>query len=161
MQATHLSDTERHHGSVSSPDASRCYSGNYEGASGSVKSDKIVFSQKPVYNGKPRYNGSSTNSSPTADRQRFNIKSPNWRRDAFVQESTTQPDPFFTQNGSGSSAHGEPSCVLHIGLFTDNILEGNGHTNQFHPREDRAGLQIDDDNAQAMLPPNACVFVAK
>ena len=38
---------------------------------------------------------------------------------------------------------------------------GSGPMLQFRPREDRAGLQIDDDNAQAMLPPNACVFVAK
>ena len=112
LQATHLSDTDRHRGSVGSPDAPRSYSGNYQCASGSVKSDKIVFSQKPVYNGKPRYNGSSTNSSPTAERQRFNIRSPNWRRDAFVQESITQPDPFVTQNGSGPSVQGEPSCNL-------------------------------------------------
>ena len=31
----------------------------------------------------------------------------------------------------------------------------------FKPREDRANLPLSADTAQAMLPPNACVFVAK
>ena len=31
----------------------------------------------------------------------------------------------------------------------------------FRPREDRVGLQLSPDTAQAILPPNACVFVAK
>ena len=31
----------------------------------------------------------------------------------------------------------------------------------FTPREDRAGQEISVENAQAMLPPTACVFVAK
>lgn len=32
---------------------------------------------------------------------------------------------------------------------------------KFRPREDRVGLQLSPDTAQAILPPNACVFVAK
>ena len=53
--------------------------------------------------------------------------------------------------------------VLHRGIRCDLILLSidNVGTLQFRPREDRAGLQIDGDNAQAVLPPNACVFVAK
>ena len=35
------------------------------------------------------------------------------------------------------------------------------NTPNYHPREDRAGLRLSGDNAQAVLPPNACVFVAK
>ena len=31
----------------------------------------------------------------------------------------------------------------------------------FLPREDRAGVHLSGDNAQAVFPPNACVFVAK
>ena len=31
----------------------------------------------------------------------------------------------------------------------------------FRPREDRAGVPLSGDTAQAFLPPNACVFVAK
>lgn len=31
----------------------------------------------------------------------------------------------------------------------------------FRPRDDRIGLELSPDNAQAILPPNACVFVAK
>lgn len=31
----------------------------------------------------------------------------------------------------------------------------------FKPREDRANIPLTADTAQAMLPPNACVFVAK
>ena len=32
---------------------------------------------------------------------------------------------------------------------------------RFLPREDRANLELTGDTAQALLPPNACVFVAK
>ena len=31
----------------------------------------------------------------------------------------------------------------------------------YPPREDREIVEISGDNAQALLPPNACVFVAK
>ena len=31
----------------------------------------------------------------------------------------------------------------------------------FSPRPDRAGVALTNDNAQALLPPHACVFVAK
>ena len=31
----------------------------------------------------------------------------------------------------------------------------------FSPRRDRAGVPVTNDNAQAMLPPRACIFVAK
>ena len=29
------------------------------------------------------------------------------------------------------------------------------------PRRDRAGVPVTNDNAQALLPPRACIFVAK
>ena len=31
----------------------------------------------------------------------------------------------------------------------------------FSPRCDRAGVPVTNDNAQALLPPRACIFVAK
>ena len=31
----------------------------------------------------------------------------------------------------------------------------------FSPRRDRAGVPVTNDNAQALLPPRACIFVAK
>ena len=40
-------------------------------------------------------------------------------------------------------------------------LIGQVDDQTFHPREDRAGVRVSGDNAQAVLPPNACVFVAK
>ena len=40
-------------------------------------------------------------------------------------------------------------------------LTFRANTPNYHPREDRAGLRLSGDNAQAVLPPNACVFVAK
>lgn len=40
-------------------------------------------------------------------------------------------------------------------------LTSLANASPFHPREDRAGARLSGDNAQAVLPPNACVFVAK
>lgn len=39
--------------------------------------------------------------------------------------------------------------------------EAPGYGSPFNPRGDRAGEPISNDNAQALLPPSACVFVAK
>ena len=40
-------------------------------------------------------------------------------------------------------------------------LTAQGHNTSFSPRQDRTGVPLSSDNAQAMLPPRACVFVAK
>ena len=40
-------------------------------------------------------------------------------------------------------------------------LTAAGSPIAFRPRDDRIGLELSPDNAQAILPPNACVFVAK
>ncbi|KAL9118568.1 MAG: hypothetical protein Q9187_004887 [Circinaria calcarea] len=99
-------------------------------------------SQKATWDKATRYSNTSAGSSPTAQRKQSSIMdSPTWRRSGFVQESASQPDPFVTRT---------PEQVTKVG----------DDTVQFRPREDRAGLQIDGDNAQAVLPPNACVFVA-
>ena len=37
----------------------------------------------------------------------------------------------------------------------------DGDPTTYHPREDREVAEISGDNAQALFPPNACVFVAK
>lgn len=41
------------------------------------------------------------------------------------------------------------------------LTSSQGLQGVFKPREDRANLPLSADTAQAMLPPNACVFVAK
>ncbi|MCJ1486563.1 hypothetical protein MMC06_006741 [Schaereria dolodes] len=81
-------------------------------------------------NGRYRQKNTSTNSPPIARRYENTVESPSWRRIGFVQQSNQGEDPFVSPESN------------------------------FHPREDRVGLELSGDNAQAVLPPNACVFVA-
>ena len=58
----------------------------------------------------------------------------------------------------------EPDQGEHSHHWSINAEEANGFSaneSPYRPREDRAGVQLSGDNAQAVLPPNACVFVAK
>ncbi|KAL8659688.1 MAG: hypothetical protein Q9226_000313 [Calogaya cf. arnoldii] len=71
--------------------------------------------------------------------------SPTWRHDGrFVQSgnSNSREDPFVTSKAQAVDA------------------TEAGRQGVFKPREDRANLPLSADTAQAMLPPNACVFVA-
>ena len=118
----------------------------------------------------------SAGSSPDTQRKKDIMESPSWRRGggSFVQESAAQPDPFTTPEAPTQAIQGKSPTSHSTSLSDDNtahiprndrgltmfFVESVG-TLQFRPREDRVGLQIDGDNAQAVLPPNACVFVAK
>ncbi|KAI4110648.1 MAG: hypothetical protein LQ339_001224 [Xanthoria mediterranea] len=87
-----------------------------------------------------------SSTSPVLEDRYEQIKhSPTWRHDGrFVRNSepNNRDDPFVTSKAQTIDA-------------TSARLEG-----VFKPREDRANLPLSADTAQAMLPPNACVFVA-
>ncbi|KAL8772027.1 MAG: hypothetical protein Q9209_002692 [Squamulea sp. 1 TL-2023] len=87
----------------------------------------------------------SNASSVQEDRYERIKHSPTWRHDGrFVRsgESNNREDPFVTSHAlTNDTATAKPEEV-------------------FKPREDRANLPLSADTAQAMLPPNACVFVA-
>ena len=100
----------------------------------------------------------STNSSPTASRHQEIMQSPSWRRgEDFVRQSAGVDDPFVSSRAVGRS----PSQGKHVIPCTGSPLISAADGSPFRPREDRAGVQLSGDNAQAILPPNACVFVAK
>ncbi|KAL8993412.1 MAG: hypothetical protein Q9169_006361 [Polycauliona sp. 2 TL-2023] len=84
--------------------------------------------------------------SPVLEDRYEQIKhSPTWRHDGrFVRnaEPSIREDPFVTSKASTLDA-----SSLNLQAV-------------FKPREDRANLPLSADTAQAMLPPNACVFVA-
>ncbi|KAL8845345.1 MAG: hypothetical protein Q9176_000516 [Flavoplaca citrina] len=90
-------------------------------------------------------NKRSSTSSVLDDRYEQIKHSPTWRHDGrFVRngEPDSREDPFITSQAKTSDA-------------TSSDLQRG-----FKPREDRANLPLSADTAQAMLPPNACVFVA-
>ncbi|KAL8675259.1 MAG: hypothetical protein Q9168_000380 [Polycauliona sp. 1 TL-2023] len=87
----------------------------------------------------------SSTSPVLEDRYEQIKRSPTWRHDGrFVRsgEPGNREDPFVTSKASTVDA----STMNLQGVFK--------------PREDRANLPLSADTAQAMLPPNACVFVA-
>ncbi|KAL9609965.1 MAG: hypothetical protein Q9167_005293 [Letrouitia subvulpina] len=84
---------------------------------------------------------SSSSTSPTVDRYNNSKNSPSWcAGEGFVRLSeVSTDDPFVTGGSTNQSSNAD---------------------HYFQPREDRAGLALSGDTAQAVLPPNACVFVA-
>lgn len=96
--------------------------------------------------------------SPPENRTRYRniVESPSWRREKSGLRSFSNdvPDPFVSEKRDVS--HGMKRLSI-----SSPQEKKEPSKNLFHPREDRAGLQLSADTAQAMLPPNACVFVAK
>lgn len=92
----------------------------------------------------------------TRNRYRNIVESPSWRREKNSSRSFSNdvPDPFVSEKRDVS--HGMKRLSI-----SSPQEEKEPSKSLFHPREDRAGLQLSADTAQAMLPPNACVFVAK
>lgn len=93
----------------------------------------------------------------TRNRYRNIVESPSWRREkkgSLRSFSNDVPDPFVSEKRDVS--HGLKSLSI-----SSPPEASEPSKNLFHPREDRVGLQLSADTAQAMLPPNACVFVAK
>ncbi|MCJ1298177.1 hypothetical protein MMC08_000966 [Hypocenomyce scalaris] len=83
----------------------------------------------------------SAGSSPSARRHQDILASPSWRRAGFVHQHGQAEDPFTTSSIASQTA----------------VQQGGDN---FLPREDRVNLELSGDTAQALLPPNACVFVA-
>jgi hypothetical protein len=121
----------------------------------------------------------SADSSPSGRlRTQGGIDSPSWRSSSeFVQHSrgSQAEDPFVspthgherpsslglqeTPSRRSETDTGTPTPTGQSVTPTHDTCVLNNKT--FTPREDRAGQQISVENAQAMLPPTACVFVAK
>lgn len=91
-------------------------------------------------------------------------KSPAWRKpNAFIQGSSRAAghgeDPFVAAR--------DPAVDPTATSESTRVAQGTGQADVpvdvvgFRPREDRVNVPITADTAQAMLPPNACVFVAK
>lgn len=113
-------------------------------------------------------------SSPSSDRAKAIRMSPNWRnkvsdldllsglsaasRASFVRQSANQSDDPFVSNGSATQSPDQSKFItIPATCFALIVLDGAS----FSPRHDRAGVALTNDNAQALLPPHACVFVAK
>ncbi|KAL8733622.1 MAG: hypothetical protein Q9166_002032 [cf. Caloplaca sp. 2 TL-2023] len=94
-----------------------------------------------------KYSGDHSNATPLEGHHYEQAKqSPSWRHHGrFVRncEHDDRDDPFVTSHDRA------------VGMAGTNVQGG------FKPRKDRANLPLSADTAQAMLPPNACVFVAK
>lgn len=107
-------------------------------------------------------------SSPSSDRAKAIRMSPNWRnkvsdlsaasRASFVRQSANQSDDPFVSNGSATQSPDQSKFItIPATCFALIVLDGAS----FSPRHDRTGVALTNDNAQALLPPHACVFVAK
>ncbi|KAL8697748.1 MAG: hypothetical protein Q9224_002160 [Gallowayella concinna] len=101
-------------------------------------------------------------SSCQEDRYEEVKKSPTWRQHGlFVRnyEPGNREDPFVTSHNRAVDVAGTSessmACAHSAPPMVSQRLQGG-----FKPREDRANLPLSADTAQAMLPPNACVFVA-
>lgn len=98
-------------------------------------------------------------SSPTTNRVKEIRESPNWRtkQEIFVRQSGTHGSDPFVSNDNARHSQGMPilyssgQCMLTV----------QGNNSPFSPRQDRIGVPISSDNAQGVLLPSACVFVAK
>ncbi|KAL9014866.1 MAG: hypothetical protein Q9173_000503, partial [Seirophora scorigena] len=75
------------------------------------------------------------------------VQSPSWRK----------PDAFIRSSCRAVEREDDPFVALHDQAVQ---LTATSSETTFKPREDRANVPLTADTAQAMLPPNACVFVA-
>ena len=100
----------------------------------------------------------SASSSPTGLRKKKILESPTWRKGGFVQDSSSQGDDPFVNDMNAGKPEGKCSFKIKFRAVTD---LSNAVKQVFQPRGDRAGIELNGDTAQAILPPNACVFVAK
>lgn len=73
--------------------------------------------------------------------------------DPFVEKTEGASNDPFAGNSLGSPQ-------VHRRTQSTTAL-GRSESLSFSPRPDRAGQELSSANAQALLPPEACVFVAK
>ena len=125
--------------------------------------DRSIFIEaqsSPSKTGNVNRNASAA-SSPSTDRVKEIRESPTWRnKDGnFVRHSGNHgEDPFVSSANAGQSHTQGKSSPPSTSL---SLLTFEGNNTSFSPRRDRTGVPLSNDNAQAMLPPRACVFVAK
>ena len=102
----------------------------------------------------------STNSSPTANRTKEIRGAATWRVEngGFVKGETDKADVFF--NSSKVSCPSRFSSGI-LTKFKDESSNEKGPLGSFRTTTVIKGVEITNDNAQALLPPMACVFVAK
>ncbi len=154
--------------------------GNSSAVGGSA--NRSVYDIDPVHDsiheGEKAENGkypssTSAGSSPSGRlRTQGDLDSPSWRSNTeFVQHSRNSQaeDPFVSptrvpERSSSVDPQTTPSHRVQVNTSTpvpNKQSDTPTQTSSFTPREDRVGQEISVDNAQAILPPNACVFVAK
>ena len=110
----------------------------------------------------------STTSSPSSTRER-SMGDSQWGavQSNFVYNSrkANDVDDVFTSTDNARLAMhpGKPSTIESLTQVTLTLAvsDQSGNEPPYNPREDRAGEVISNENAQALLPPSACVFVAK
>ena len=103
--------------------------------------------------GRNRRLNPSNHTSPNA--LRLASHTPLWRHGNFAQPPAH--DPFLSHGHADQSPRGKYQLYLAPLLLAKPALSAEN----LRPRADRAGQTLSGDNAQALLPPSACVFVAK
>lgn len=114
----------------------------------------------------------SANSSPSSDRVKAIRESPSWRPaepsflyrsghsgTTFVHRAGHEADDVFSSPAQATSAPSEGNSFLCTTMSS--ILTTSGIQNSVDSSKDQTAEPISNDNAQALLPPSACVFVAK
>lgn len=122
--------------------------------------ETISGSPMAARDGKYPHRNVSTTSSPSTDRVKAIRESPSWRNKGgnFPRRfDNHEEDPFVSSANAGQSQGQGKSSLSQM----DSALTVQGNNTSFSPRRDRTGVPLSNDNAQAMLPPRACVFVAK
>ncbi|KAL8661369.1 MAG: hypothetical protein Q9202_005671 [Teloschistes flavicans] len=109
-----------------------------------------------------RVSSTDSSASPVKAVRYQQIKhSPTWRlQTGFghdVQHNSSD-DPFVTSHDRATHGDGKGKSFQDRDFATPRSSAATEGV--FQPREDRANLTLSADTAQAMLPPNACVFVA-
>ena len=94
------------------------------------------------------------------DCHQSSMETPSWRKHGDFIRSTQGEDPFTFSHNEGVYREAISECVGQYNRAAELIYPVDAEGG-FRPREDRANLPLSADTAQAMLPPNACVFVAK
>lgn len=152
---------------ISSPAGGRGRNSSPHSARQAVRSALLDYptpSKKQTVGGRAFSPSTSSKSSLNSDRLRQNWRStensaqpPKQAADSFVQRSGNVADDVFssTNDDSQQPVQGKLVCTLSMGKHALSVeLKGPLQANEKIEA-------ISNDNAQALLPPSACVFVAK
>lgn len=128
-----------------------------------------------IENSQPHGVASTDPYPPVHDQDQGQTDTSAWHSSSdFVQHSreSQAEDPFISpsRKDAAQDSNETPTPHAKVQLITSTPIESSktpdhkcamARAAQFTPREDRVGQAISVDNAQAMFPPTACVFVAK